>query len=419
VLAPKALGALHLHELTDGLSAFVLFSSVAGTVGAPGQGNYAAANALLDALAAHRRAQGAPALSLAWGPWAPSGGMTSSLDEADRARMARGGMTALSAEEGTALFDLAVRVGRPAVAPVRLSLPALRAQGSGLASVFRALAGRSVRRAAAAEGADTGFAERMAGLGDEERAEALLHTVRTHVAAVLGHADPGGVESDRAFKDLGFDSLAAIELRNSLSAELDQRLSATLVFDHPSPEALAAHLGTLVGGARAGTRRARRTVTARADEPLAIVGLACRYPGDVRSPEDLWRLVADGTDAITPFPANRGWDVDRIVDAGRQRPDTSYVGEGGFLHDAGEFDAPFFGISPKEALVMDPQQRLLLEVSWDALESAGIDPHTLKGSRTGVFAGVQYHDYFGSFGSGSIISGRIAYTLGLEGPSLS
>ncbi|MGW1291178.1 beta-ketoacyl synthase N-terminal-like domain-containing protein, partial [Streptomyces sp. NPDC002586] len=217
----------------------------------------------------------------------------------------------------------------------------------------------------------------------------------------------------------GFDSLAAIELRNSLSEETGQRLSATLVFDHPSPEALAAHLGTLVGGAGAGARRDRRTVRARADEPLAIVGLACRYPGDVRSPEDLWRLVADGTDAITPFPANRGWDVDRIVDPNRQRPDTSYVGEGGFLHEAGAFDASFFGISPKEALVMDPQQRLLLEASWEALESAGIDPHSLKGSRTGVFAGVQYHDYFGSFGSGSIISGRIAYTLGLEGPSLS
>ncbi|MER6687561.1 type I polyketide synthase, partial [Streptomyces olivaceoviridis] len=310
--------------------------------------------------------------------------------------------------------------GRAALAPVRLGLPALRAQGSGLAPVFRALAGRPVRREAVAQGTDAGFAERMAALGEEERAEALLHTVRTHVAAVLGHANPQSVETDRAFKDLGFDSLAAIELRNSLSAELGRRLAATLVFDHPSPEALAAHLGTLVDdGARTGARRGRRTARARADEPLAIVGMACRYPGDVRTPEDLWRLVADGTDAISAFPANRGWDVDRVVDPARQRPDTSYVGEGGFLHDAGAFDAAFFGISPKEALVMDPQQRLLLEASWEALENAGIDPHSLKGSRTGVFAGVQYHDYFGSFGSGSIISGRVAYTLGLEGPSLS
>ncbi|MFI9424046.1 SDR family NAD(P)-dependent oxidoreductase [Streptomyces achromogenes] len=420
VLAPKALGALHLHELTGEHVPLVLFSSVAGTVGAPGQGNYAAANALLDALAAHRHAHGAPALSLAWGPWAPAGGMTGTLDEADRARMTRGGMTALSAAEGTALFDRALRAGRPALAPVRLSLPALRAQGPGLAPVLRALVGRPVRREAAAEGTGAGgLAERLAALGAEERAEALLHTVRTHVAAVLGHADPGGVDTERAFKDLGFDSLAAIELRNSLSAELGRRLSATLVFDHPSPDALATHLGTLIGDAPAASRGARGARAARAGEPLAIVGLACRYPGDVRTPQDLWRLVADGTDAITAFPADRGWDVDRIVDPTRSRPDTSYVGEGGFLHDAGDFDAAFFGISPKEALVMDPQQRLLLETSWEALESAGIDPHTLKGSRTGVFAGVQYHDYFGSFGSGSIISGRVAYTLGLEGPSLS
>ncbi|MEU7054324.1 beta-ketoacyl reductase, partial [Streptomyces eurythermus] len=269
VLAPKALGALHLHELTGDNVQLVLFSSVAGTVGAPGQGNYAAANALLDALAAHRHAHGAPALSLAWGPWAPAGGMTGTLDEADRARMTRGGMTALSAGEGTALFDRALRAGRPALAPVRLSLPALRAQGPGLAPVFRALAGRPVRREAAAEGTGAGLAERLAALGAEERAEALLHTVRAHVAAVLGHADPGGVETDRAFKDLGFDSLAAIELRNSLSAELGRRLSATLVFDHPSPDALAAHLGTLVGDAPAAARGARRNRAAHAGEPLA------------------------------------------------------------------------------------------------------------------------------------------------------
>ncbi|WP_453087295.1 type I polyketide synthase [Streptomyces olivaceoviridis] len=165
-------------------------------------------------------------------------------------------------------------------------------------------------------------------------------------------------------------------------------------------------------------RERNRALTAAAREPIAIVGMACRYPGGVRSPEDLWRLVADGAEGITPFPGDRGWDPD-LYDPTPGVPGRSRTREGGFLHDAGDFDAAFFGISPNEALVMDPQQRLLLEGSWEALENAGIDPAGLRGSRTGVFAGVMYHDYFGSFGSGSIVSGRVAYTLGLEGPTLS
>ncbi|QKV96588.1 acyltransferase domain-containing protein [Streptomyces sp. NA02950] len=165
-------------------------------------------------------------------------------------------------------------------------------------------------------------------------------------------------------------------------------------------------------------REQNRTLNAALREPIAIVGMACRYPGGVRSPEELWDLVARAGDGITPFPADRGWDED-LHDPERGMEGKSYTAHGGFLHEAGEFDAGFFGISPREALLMDPQQRLLLEGAWEALEGAGIDPVSLKGSRTGVFAGVMYHDYFGSFGSGSIVSGRVAYTLGLEGPTLS
>ncbi|QHY93739.1 Phenolphthiocerol synthesis polyketide synthase type I Pks15/1 [Streptomyces sp. S4.7] len=163
-------------------------------------------------------------------------------------------------------------------------------------------------------------------------------------------------------------------------------------------------------------REQNRALTAAQREPVAIVGMACRYPGGVGSPDDLWELLAGGRDGVTAFPADRGWE-EALRDAdGRSR---SVTDEGGFLHDAGEFDAAFFGISPREALVMDPQQRLLLEGAWEALEHAGIDPTTLKGSRTGVYAGVMYHDYFGSFGTGSMVAGRVAYTLGLEGPTLS
>ncbi|MFE9425663.1 type I polyketide synthase [Kitasatospora sp. NPDC006697] len=165
-------------------------------------------------------------------------------------------------------------------------------------------------------------------------------------------------------------------------------------------------------------REQNRKLTAAPREPIAIVGMACRYPGGVESPQQLWELVTEGRDGITPFPTDRGWDADlHHPEPGLEG--RSYTAEGGFLHQAGEFDAGFFGISPREALLMDPQQRLLLESSWEALEHAGIDPVSLKGSRTGVFAGVMYHDYFGAFGSGSIVSGRVAYTLGLEGPTLS
>ncbi|MEU8700905.1 SDR family NAD(P)-dependent oxidoreductase [Streptomyces sp. NPDC048680] len=431
VLRPKVDAAWHLHELTAGLGlrAFVLFSSAAGVLGAPGQGNYAAANAFLDTLAAHRRAQGLPGTALAYGLWEARGGMTAGLGDADVRRVGRAGMRPLGAAEGTALFDAAVRGGDALAVAALWDLPALRAAADSLPAMLRSLVGRTARRAAGA-GTDT-WADRFSGLPAADRERAAADLVREHVAAVLGHESVAAVATNRAFLDLGFDSLTAVELRNRLGAALGLRLGTTAVFDYPTPAALAAHLLERVIGSTPPVERAPAPA-APVDEPIAIVGMACRYPGGIASPDELWAMVAAGGDAVSGFPADRGWDLGALFSDDPDRPGSSHTREGGFLHDAGEFDAGFFGISPREALAMDPQQRLLLETSWEAVERAGIDPASLRGSRTGVYAGVMYHDYvarvgtlpegvegyLGTGNSGSVASGRVAYTLGLEGPAV-
>ncbi|MGW0642026.1 SDR family NAD(P)-dependent oxidoreductase [Streptomyces badius] len=425
VLRPKAEGALHLHELTEGmdLAAFVLFSSVSGVLGAPGQANYAAANAFLDALAAHRAALGLPAKSLAWGLWGQVAGMGGRLEGADMSRHARGGLLPLTTEQGLALFDASLGTPGAADVAVRLDLGALRTAPAETHPALRGLVGGGARRSAAgATGQDktaTTFAERLAGLSDGERHTAVAALVRAHTAAVLDYASAEEIDADLEFHRLGFDSLTAIELRNALDSATGLRLPATLIFDHPTPTALAAHLLDALTGTGTGATAAPTAARAADDDPIALVGLACRLPGGVTSPEDLWRLLTEEGSGIGDFPADRGWDIDGLYDPRGGRPGSSYVREGGFLYDAGDFDPGFFGIAPKEAPMIDPQQRLLLEASWEALERSGIDPRSLKGSRTGVYVGVQYHDYAGAASSGSMVTGRVAYTLGLAGPAVS
>ncbi|MFF2331906.1 type I polyketide synthase, partial [Streptomyces sp. NPDC058103] len=165
-------------------------------------------------------------------------------------------------------------------------------------------------------------------------------------------------------------------------------------------------------------RAHNRKLSAAAREPIAIVSMSCRFPGGVDSPETLWELVNDGVDAISEFPENRGWNIGSLYDPEGAKQNTTYVNKGGFLHSADTFDPAPFGISPNEALIMDPQQRLLLECSWEVFERAGIDPFSLKGSKTGVFAGMMYHDYAHNSATGSIASGRVSYVFGFEGPSM-
>ncbi|MFJ4336495.1 type I polyketide synthase, partial [Streptomyces sp. NPDC088935] len=446
VLRPKVDAAWHLHELTrdHDLSAFVVFSSAAGVVGNAGQANYAAANVFLDALAQARRTEGLPAVSLAWGLWAEASAMTSGLAESDRQRIARLGAEALGETEGLALLDRALGKGAPSLlVPVRLSQPALRAQAQAgtLPTLMKALVPATLRRRAAAGTAGTGgdtsgsaLTERLTALTPAERETQVQDLVRREVAGVLGHDGPETVQATQSFKELGFDSLTAVELRNRLTAATGLRLPATLIFDHPTSAALAHRiLDDLLGDSAATPEPSTRTVALSHDESIAIVGVGCRFPGGVVSPEGLWEVAVSGADVVSGFPVDRGWDVEGLFDPDPDRPGKTYGCRGGFVDGVADFDAGFFGISPREALAMDPQQRLLLETSWEAFERAGIDPVMLRGSRTGVFAGVMYHDYAsrlrevpghleGLMGTGnatSVVAGRLSYTFGLEGPAVS
>ncbi|MFE3560271.1 type I polyketide synthase, partial [Streptomyces sp. NPDC059193] len=436
VFAPKVDAVRHLDELTRALDldAFVVFSSASGVFGSAGQGNYGAANAFLDGLVAGRRAAGLPGLSLAWGLWEQINGMTAHLSGADQARMNRGGVQAISAVEGMELFDAAVASGQALVVPVKLDLRSVRSDasaGAGVPPLMRGLVRAGRQQARAASAGDGGLVRRLAGLGAAEQEALLLDLVRAQVALVLGHTGPGGVGAETAFKDAGFDSLISVELRNRLREETGLKLPATLVFDYPTPLALARYLRDELGDTVADAPAPTAAAVADPDEPIAIVGMACRLPGGVRDPEGLWRLVSEGREGMSDFPDDRGWDLDGLFDADPESTGTSYTSQGGFLEGAGLFDPAFFGISPREALAMDPQQRVLLETSWEAMEQAGIDPASLKGTDVGVFSGVSSQGYGAGAGeapelegfaatasAASVASGRVSYVFGFEGPAV-
>ncbi|MDX2548874.1 beta-ketoacyl synthase N-terminal-like domain-containing protein, partial [Streptomyces sp. WI04-05B] len=350
------------------------------------------------------------------------------LDALTRRRGAQGNPARTVACASVDGLDLPVLFGEePRLVTARIELAAARRSAAAVPAVLRGL----VRGRTQAAAGDADLAARLAGLPEAERDRLLRDLVLMHAAAVLGHSGADGLREEQAFRELGFDSLTGVELRNRLNAATGLKLSATLVFDHPSPAAVAGHLLAELSGERGAAAPApRRTTTV--DEPIALVAMGCRYPGGVRSPEDLWELVASGTDAMTTFPTDRGWDLDNLYHPDPDHAGTTYTRHGGFVFDAGDFDPAFFGISPREALAVDPQQRLLLETAWETFERAGIDPTSLRGSRTGVFTGLIYTDYgtrfappadlegyIGTGSAGSVVSGRLSYVFGFEGPAVS
>ncbi|MFE9009470.1 SDR family NAD(P)-dependent oxidoreductase [Streptomyces sp. NPDC007875] len=412
VLAVKTQGAANLHELTRDLDldAFVLFSSLAGTVGASGQGTYAPANAYLDALAEHRRAEGLPATSIGWGVWAGDGMGDGPLGEAAR----RHGVPGMSPQDATAAMRTAVEHGDGAIVLADIAwdryhtaVTALRPNPA--LSQIPEVSSLLTEGTAPADATDP------------------LAVVRAQTAAVLGYASGAHVDPHRPFHELGFDSVSAVDFRNRLNAVTGLSLVTTVVYDHPTPAALADHLRAEAGGGTPGGATRTRTVAdpAVTTDPIVIVGMACRLPGGVTSPDELWNLLAEERSTVGPPPRERGWDLAALPD--------DCVTTASYLDDIAAFDAEFFGISPREALAMDPQQRLVLETSWEALEHGGIAPGSLAGSRTGVFLGSTGQDYYalltgaeaddatghvGTGSAGSVLSGRVAYSLGLEGPAV-
>ncbi|MFD3942531.1 type I polyketide synthase [Streptomyces sp. NPDC058579] len=340
-----------------------------------------------------------------------------------------------STRESLRALPAAIASGEPEIAlrDGTLLVPGSRRRTAALAEGVSPADPTATRPGAAAAPGAAGLAGRVAGLPREAAERLVDEAVRTDVAAVMGYASADAVDTVRTFKELGFDSLTAVELGDRLSTTAGFRLPATLIFDHPTTDAVVRYVRDELLGTPEDPTAAARTTSGPAvpeDDPIVVVGMGCRYPGGVGSPEDLWRLVESGRDAVSGFPVDRGWDLEELYDPEAERPGTSYAREGGFLHEAAEFDAEFFGISPREALAMDPQQRLLLEVSWEALERAGIDPAVLRGSATGVYAGTFSFRDQGDAGQGgaegqrmtgsaaSVLSGRIAYSFGLEGPAV-
>lgn len=434
VLRPKIDGAWNLHELTHhrDLSAFVLFSSVAGVMGSPGQSNYAAGNTFLDALAVYRHKRGLPAQSLAWGFWDQQGAdMTSHPSMTELARLKRRGLVPVSVETGLALFDAALRCQEHGLVLARLDVTQMQhdlGDAAQIPSLLRSLLRQGPRRVQAAVKA-LNLRQRLTAVPENERLGVLVNLVQEEVAMVLGLPGVQAVPSARPIKDLGLDSLMAVELRNQLSARVETTLPATLAFDYPTPDGIA---GLLLREAFAELKTETSETSASQcahDEPIAIVAMACRTPGGVSDPESYWALLDAGGDAVGSFPDR--WDVERLYDPNPESIGKTYAREGGFLKDIDHFDAGFFGVSPREALSMDPQQRLVLEVAWEALERAGICPDALNESATGVYIGSIGSDYgpsasfletFDGYWStgqaSSVLSGRLSYVLGLQGPAV-
>ena len=471
VMSPKINGLWNLHVLTQesSLDFFVVFSSAAALFGSPAQGNHAAANAFLDTFAHYRYAQGLPCLSINWSAVAQVGAAAARLSDTRSQRM---GLSAIEPFQFLEILEYlmkspAVNVG---VAPIKWSDELREWLSQPFYSDWKvSLAVEREERQTKGH-----FLDQLTAAPPAERPQLLVDHVRTQVASVLGLKSGRAVALGQGFFEIGMDSLTSVELRNRLQSSLGLSIPSTAAFDYPTVGELVDYLSInvltnlnpepakpmieqrkrdLQGFQNQRTespppvtvpRNRMSSVETRAHsalasqkqthaEPVAIVGMGCRFPGGADTPADYWEFLCKGGDAITEVPVDR-WDLDRYYDPNPETPGKMYVRHGGFVGNLRTFDSHFFGITPREAVSLDPQQRLLLEVSWEALENAAINPQELAKTKTGVFLGVcnnDYTRYIGQYevneidaylGTGNALStasGRLSYILGLIGPCLS
>ena len=442
VFAGKVWGAWHLAEAVAGPELdFVLFtSSISAVWGSFGQTAYSAANAYLDGLTWQLRERGVRAVSVNLGPFSAgrtSGGMA---DGDARAQLELRGVHTLSPAQ--ALPAIAHLIAE-AAAPTNPESVVARIDWARFLPIYLQAGRRALLDGLAPETGDsppaasgplgpTALVGRLTAAPVQQRRKMLLEFLRTAVAEVT-RVDVSDVREEAGFFDLGMDSLMAIELRRRLEQAVGKELPATLAMDFPRLSDVADYLlGDVLGLTdKPGAAIPVRPVSSAADEPIAIIAVACRFPGSPDA-DAYWEVLSGGVDAIREIPEDR-FDVDEFYDPDQQTPGKIYTRSGGYLDRVDQFDPEFFGISPREAVWMDPQQRLMLEIAWEGLERAGYAPTSLRGSRTGVFVGVGANEYAHLMSGNSVenleayfitgnalnaIAGRVAFTLGLEGPAV-
>ncbi len=416
VLAPK-LAAEQLGQAVSGqpLDFFLCYSSIAAAWGSAALAHYAAANHYLDALAALRRQNKLPATSIAWGPWA-GGGMA---EEQHRERLAQSGITAISDTAAFACLDR-VLVERP-VYRICAQVDWLRLRPLLESRRARPLLNRLP---------GVCVAEPLAVARNWQRDE-LDDLLRRELAQVMELPDPAALDAELGFNLQGMDSLMAVDFKNRVAKALGVPLADTLAFDYPNLRRLEDYLWQLIQGSR--TQKNTAKTAARTGSPIAVVGMACRFPGGADSPERFWELLSNGVDAIGPMPSER-WKLDDWWSADPDELGKFYTREGGFINEVDRFDHEFFRLSPREAALLDPQQRLALEVAWEALERAGENALALRDSSAGIFVGIGSQDYqqllldgaapesievyTGTGNTMAFAAGRIAHLLGVRGPAL-